>query len=308
MVRAPYRSPFLTGELAALAGLGQRLPPPPPGEVWFGDDAAVLAPAGGVLLLAADTLVEGVHADLSLTGLDDLGWKALAVNVSDIAAMGGRPLHAVVTVVVPPGRGDDLAPLYDGLLEAAEALACPVVGGDLTSGPTLVVTVAVTGAVTSGPVLRSGARPGDTLFVTGPLGAGAAGLRALREGTGDGPVHRRPWPRVAEGDAARRAGATAMIDLSDGVALDLRRLLHASGAGADLDALPVADGAGFDDAVAGGDDYELLFAAPDPAAVLDAFAVAGLPEPIAVGRCTAQVGHVVLGDAELAEGGWEHSW
>src|SRR5687768_8557077 len=151
----------MKGELAVIAALEHRLPRPPAGETWIGDDAAVLAAPTGPLLLAADAVVEGVHADLTRTSLADLGWKALAVNVSDIAAMGGRPLHAVVTVAVPPGRSDDVTALYDGLLPAAEAFGCAVVGGDLTAGPALVVTVAVTGTIddvdAGGPVLRSGA-------------------------------------------------------------------------------------------------------------------------------------------------------
>src|SRR6202521_745096 len=108
----------MTGEFAAIDRLRRVLPQPGPGETWIGDDAAVVrAPGGGWLLRAAAPVVAGVHADLSLTGLDDLGWKAVAANVSDIAAMGGRPLHALVTVVGPPGTDLDL--LYQGIAEAA---------------------------------------------------------------------------------------------------------------------------------------------------------------------------------------------
>ena len=283
-------------ELRSVERLTRRLGSGPPGEVWTGDDAAVLASPSATLLFAIDAMVDGVHADLGITTVADMGWKALVRNVSDIAAMGGRPLHAVVSVVVPPDGDDLLDPLYDGLGEAASAYGCPVVGGDLASGSQLVVTVAITGTVDGEPVLRSGARPGDAVFVTGPLGGAAADLHAGIAGR-----TARPLARVDEGIAARGAGATAMIDLSDGLALDLRRLAAASGVGAVVEAVPVADGATVPDAMTGGDDYELLFTAPDVAQVLDAFA--GLRTPAVIGRITD--GDEVLG---LPEGGWRHEW
>jgi thiamine-monophosphate kinase len=296
--------------LAFVEHLRHRVGPVPRGEVWVGDDAAVVSPPTGPLLVTTDGLVEGVHFDLALTGADDAGWKALAVSVSDVAAMGGRPLHALVAVAVPRGRGADLHRLYEGLGEAATALACPIVGGDLSGGPTLVVTVTVTGTVDGGPapVLRSGARPGDGVFVTGPLGAGAAGLRRLRAGGADGDTYRRPQPRVAEGTAARLGGATAMLDLSDGLAIDLRRLVDASGVGVVVDDLPVAAGATPEDAVAGGEDYELLFTAGDVEGVRRAFEAAGLAPALMLGRCTDDPGERRLGDRPLPEGGWEHRW
>jgi thiamine-monophosphate kinase len=255
------------------------------------------------LLLAADALVEGLHWDPALTGFDDAGWKALAVNVSDVAAMGGRPLHCVVTVAVPPGRAGDLDRLYDGLEAAAKALDCPIVGGDLTGsgGPALVVTVAVTGTVDGSPVLRSGASPGDLLLVTGPLGAASAALRERR-------FSARVAPRVAEGAAARLGGATAMLDLSDGLLMDLRRLADASGVGVVVGGVPVAAGATLEDALGGGDDYELLFAAPSGHDVRTAFEDAGLAPPVVLGRCTVDPGERRLGSGPLPEGGWEHDW
>jgi thiamine-monophosphate kinase len=274
----------MTDELDFVASLAARLGPGPAGEVWAGDDAAVVRPPVGDLLLAIDPMVRGVHF---LEPSADVGWASIARNVSDIAAMGGRPAQALVSLVLPPGA--DVGDLLDGLVEAHEQL-CPIVGGDTSSGATLTVTVAVTGAVDGTPVLRSGARPGDLLFVTGPLGAAPA----------------RPQPRVAEGEAARRAGATAMIDVSDGLALDLRRLADASGVGVVLDAVPVADGASWDDAVSRGEDYELVFAAPDRQAVVDAFE--GLEPPIEIGVCTADSDERRLGDGPLPEGGWEHRW
>ena len=275
----------MTDELDFVASLEARLGSAPAGETWIGDDAAVVRAPAGPLLLAIDPMVAGVHF---LEPGPDVGWAAVARNVSDLAAMGGRPLHALVSLVIPPGVD------VDGVLEGlAEATAmCPIVGGDTSSGATLVITVAVTGTVDGLPVLRSGARPGDVLFVTGPLG--------------DVPV--RPVPRVGEGSAAREAGATAMIDISDGLGLDLRRLAHASGVGVELDALPVAEGASWDDAATRGESYELLFAAPDADRVLDAFDGAGLEPPIEIGRCTSDADAMLLGDGLLPEGGWEHTW
>lgn len=290
------------------------LPGPPADETWIGDDAAVVLVPGGRLLMAADVVVAGVHADLGLVGLDDLGWKALAVNVSDIAAMGGRPGHALVSVAGPAGTDLDL--LYRGLAEAARHWACPIVGGDLANAEVLVVSVAVTGALApgTGPVLRSGARPGDTVFVTGPLGASAAGLAGLRQGRRD-PValalarsHRRPEARVAEGQAAAAGGAGAMIDVSDGLALDIHRLATSSGVGLELERVPVAEGASEVEALGGGEDYELAFAAPDPEGVERAFAAAGLRPPMRIGWCTDVPGQRRLQGRPLVVSGWEHEW
>ena len=308
----------LTAELAIIERLRTRLIGPE-GETWVGDDAAVVPGPSGALLLAADAVVAGVHADLGLVGLDDLGWKALVVNLSDVAAMGGRPTHALATVAGPLERLDvDL--LYDGLTAAAGAYECPVVGGDLSSAPTLVVAVAVVGdggPAEPPPVLRSGARPGDTVFTTGLLGSSAAGLALLRDGRGgEAPdlavAHRRPRPRLTEGAQARAAGATAMIDVSDGLALDLRRLADASGVGVVLEHVPVAIGVSrvSDDpeavALGGGEDYELVFTAPDPDRIDAVFAEAGLALPLRIGRCTADPTERRLRHGDLPEVGWVH--
>ncbi len=305
-------------EAAAVERIRAMLPGPPPGEVWIGDDAAVVASPSGLLLLAADMVVAGVHGDLELVGLDDLGWKVLAVNVSDLAAMGGRPERALVSVAGPAET--DIELLYAGLSAAARDYACPVVGGDLANAGTLVVSVAVTGTLPWGrPVLRSGAGPGDRLWVTGPLGASAAGLAYLRAAGSQPPppespeasavrAHRRPRARVAEGQAAAAAGATAMIDVSDGLSLDLDRLAWASGVGVVLDDVPVAAGATLDDALGGGEDYELVFAAPDPRAVLGAFAAGGLRPPLCIGTCSADRLERRLQGMPLRVSGWQHGF
>jgi len=137
------------GEIAAIETIRRGLPPARGGETWIGDDCAVVArPADGSLLLASDVVVQGVHFDLDLVEVADVGWKALAVNVSDIAAMGGRPLHALVTVV--GASASMIEGLVRGLVEAAAAYECAIVGGDLSSGPCLVVSVAITGPPVSG--------------------------------------------------------------------------------------------------------------------------------------------------------------
>ena len=302
----------MTGEFEAIERLRKLLPGPPAGETWIGDDAAVVVPPLGGLLLAADLVVAGVHADLSLVGLDDFGWKALSVNVSDIAAMAGEPTHALVSVAGPPDT--DLETLYRGIAEAVDYYGCAVVGGDLSTAAVLVVSVAVVGdAGRRPPVLRAGALPGDTIFVTGPLGASAAGLAALREGRGDEALrvvqaHRRPVARVLEGRTARRAGATAMVDVSDGLAADLRHLADASGVGLAIDHVPVFEGATTAQAMGGGEDYELAFTATNPGHVAASFAEAGLRQPIAIGRCTADPLERRLGEGDLPRAGWEHEW
>jgi thiamine-monophosphate kinase len=288
------------------AALGPLAPP----EVGIGDDTAVVRVTGGWSLLAADAVVAGVHADLSLTDLDDLGWKAVAANVSDVAAMGGCPSHLLVTVAGPPDT--DLDRLYRGIAEAAREWGCPVVGGDLANAPTLVVSVAITGSLPGPPILRSGARPGDGIWVTGALGLSAAGLRILKEeGKGvAGPApdaHRRPRPSVGAGLAARAAGASAMIDVSDGLAADLGHLADASGVGLDLDSVPVGEGATEAEALTGGEDYVLAFTAADDNAVLRAFA--HLAPPYRIGTCVLDPVVRRIGARPFPiVGGWEHQW
>jgi thiamine-monophosphate kinase len=234
----------------------------------------------------------------------------MAVNVSDIAAMGARPLQAVITVAGPPDT--DLDRVYQGIAEAARSYECPVVGGDLTNGPGLVVSVAMMVTVPGGePVRRSGARAGDSIFVTGPLGLSAAGLRVLRKGAKGSSAavaaYRRPTPDLAMGEAARLAGATSMIDISDGLAADLGHLADASGVGLALDEVPVGEGATLEEALTGGEDYVLAFTAPSEAAV--ALAFEGLRQPVLIGICTSAMSERTLAGQPLpAAGGWEHSW
>jgi len=282
-------------------------------EVGIGDDATVVLVGASDerLVLSVDVCVEGVHFDLGVVRLEDAGWKSLMVAASDIAAMGAKPVAALMSVAAPVGT--DLDRFGAGAAEASARLGCAVVGGDLSGGPVVSASVTVIGTLPddgSPALLRSGARPDDVLLVTGALGSSAAGLRALRSDRhASGALvdaHRRPVAAVAEGLAARRGEATAAIDVSDGLVGDLRHLLVASGVGAALDHVPVAEGADLEEALGGGEDYVLLLAAPDPDRLRGAFAAAGLPEPVVIGRCTEEPGRLLLDGEPLADVGWRH--
>jgi thiamine-monophosphate kinase len=250
----------------------------------IGDDCAVIAQAGGGTLLATtDLLVEDVHFRRRWAEPADIGAKSLAVNVSDIAAMGGTPRWALVGLACPDGtRRDEIAAFYEGALAVADEHGVVVVGGDMSASPAgWVVSVTLLGEAAR-PVLRSTARAGDLVAVTGTLGRSAAGLAVLERETAPSTVgsaalddvtgaHLRPRPRVLEGRwLAEAGGVTAMMDLSDGLATDLGRLGAESrvGAAVDVERLPiaastrtVAEALGADPvdwATGGGEDYELL--------------------------------------------------
>jgi len=293
------------GERGLIARLRQRLPTPGPEVlVGIGDDAAVIRWGEGTLLLTTDTLLEGIHFRRSTATLRDIGAKAIAVNVSDIAAMGGEPCYALLALAIPPTLSvADIDELYAGIQDMAGRHGVTVVGGDTCAAPDgVVLSVTLVGRAVGAPLRRSGARPGDAVLVTGTLGASAAGLALLERGPGPLPpavvepvvhAHRLPTPRVAESACIRASGwATAMIDLSDGLASDLGHIATESRVGArvDVDALPVSEATraaaaalGVDPlrwAVSGGEDYELLFTAmPDRAGDLarDVTARTGTP-------------------------------
>ena len=285
------------GERGLIERVRRRLPAPGPAVlVGIGDDAAAIAwPDGQILLLTTDTLIEGVHFRRATSTLRDVGAKALAVNVSDIAAMGGEPRFALLALACPPDCGvADIDELYAGILEMAGRHGVELIGGDTCATPErMVLTLTLVGGLAGVPLTRRGARPGDAILVTGTLGASAAGLASLEHGRSRlepaaaaeiQSAHRRPTPRVAEGRIIRASGAaTAMIDVSDGLATDLAHVAEESGVGARvrLAALPVSeatreaaralDQAAWAWAVSGGEDYELLFtAAPERAVALAA--------------------------------------
>lgn len=265
-----------------------------PGVVTgVGDDGAVLAPTPGTQQIQViDTLVEGVHFPSAMQAAD-VGYRAVAVNLSDIAAMGGQPRWMTLALTLSDQSEQWVDDFASGLYAAAAQHELALVGGDTTSGPVVVATVHVTGEIAQGKaVLRSGAQPGDGIFVTGTIGDAAAGLELLQRGETDGPLVQRflrPVARIATG--AQLVGrATAAIDLSDGLVGDLSKLLVASGVGGELDIervpLSAAIQSRFDDArrtafaLTGGDDYELCFTAR-PEAVRD------IPDVTQIGRVTA---------------------
>jgi thiamine-monophosphate kinase len=280
------------------------------------DDAGVLELPGGLpLVVSVDSVVEGVHVDLAFCSPSDVGWKALMRALSDLAAMGAAPLGALIALCVPAGsgKGELALGVMGGVAEASAASGCPVVGGDVSSAGELVVAVTVLGTVEEGgtAVARSGAVAGDALLVTGPCGASAVGLRELRAGAEDADArfaYRRPVARLREGSVARRGGAHAMIDVSDGLALDLHHLADASGVGFNLDGVPAAAGATLDEALGGGEDYELVIAVPEREvdALERDFDAAGLTEPVRLGSVASDPELRMLGSSELERLGWQH--
>jgi thiamine-monophosphate kinase len=248
----------------------------------IGDDAAIWQPSrSNRSAITTDALVEGVHFSRELMTLADAGWRAVAANASDLAAMGARPILATVALGVPPGTDEaSIVELYRGIAAAASATGMTIAGGDLTRAPVLTISIAAVGEVRPSNVkTRSGGRPGAVLVVTGPLGAARAGLALARDGAKLATAaavsaleaFRRPQARCAEGRfLAASRNVEAMMDLSDGLSTDLARLCVASGCGALLSALPVAESAralalqrGEDHerfALAGGEDFELLAA------------------------------------------------
>ena len=277
----------LTSEWDLINALSREFGPAPAGVILsIGDDcAAIEIPGPDYLLWTVDTLVEGVHFDLAYTTLAQLGWKSLTVNLSDIAAMGGDPGSALLSLGWPPDRDRREALAFAaGLAQAAREYGVAVIGGDTVASPGgLIVTVTLTGRVPAHQMLRrAGAGIGDLIFVTGPLGEAAAGLKILRQGL-ELPqelkealteAQLRPRPQLRAGRLLAQEGlATAVIDTSDGIATDLYHICRASGVGARIPAAgvpvsPRVEAAApylgcnpLDLALFGGEDYLLLFTA-----------------------------------------------
>jgi len=282
---------------------------PRPGEVYIGDDAAVLNDFAGQVIVSTDVCVAGVHLDTTIFSVEDLGFKAVTSALSDIAAMGARSRAIVLGVSAPPGT--DLESLHRGAALAATMCDTPIVGGDMTTAPQLSVAVTVLGECPfDDAVTRDGARPGDAIFVSGPLGAAAAGLRLARTGTAmsDDAVmaQRRPMPRLREGQIYRMAGVTSMMDLSDGLGIDLHRLADASNVGFTLDEVPVAPQATWEEALSGGEDYELLCTTSDVDGLMRACAEQGIGMPLRIGTVVADANVRTLEDQVFARRGWQH--
>ena len=332
------------GEQGLIERIGGRLPKAPPGEVWSGDDAAYLEPPSNRLLATTDTLVEGVDFELSYCTGADVGWKLCACNASDAAAMGAAPGYALVALTLPGKTPvafvDDL---MTGMLDASGRWGMHLVGGDISSGSEISVSLTLLASPFGKDVfLRSGARPGDAICVTGTLGGAAGGLFALQRGLVSSDAVRseihsasgadalavlarkqlRPVARVEEAQLLASLKVRCAIDVSDGFAIDLNRLMRASSVGCEVgsSALPIHPELGFladrsrdhptplSLAIGGGEDFELIVTMP-PEVVEDA--QHALDE---VGTPLSPVGEVTDGEAMMDgkpldrwEGtGWDH--
>jgi thiamine-monophosphate kinase len=318
-------------EAQILAHILPRLPRGTSTELGPGDDAAILAAPGGRVVVSTDVLVEDRHFRRDWSTGADVGWRAAMHNLADIAAMGATPTALTVALAAPRDLPIAwLGDLADGLAEACAPLGVGVVGGDLSSADTLTVAVTALGTLDDAvPLLRSGARPGDVVALAGQLGWSAAGLDVLRASapTGTGPMselvgravrgYRRPEPPLPAGPAASRAGATAMMDISDGLLLDARRMAEASGVIVHLDAqspalarpaarlAPLADVLGRDATawvLTGGEDHALLATFPQNMPLTSGFAP--------IGRVAGAGGSApgVLLDGRVPAGveGWDH--
>lgn len=277
--------------------------------VGVGDDAAVLRSGSGDLVLTTDGLVQDRHFELGSIAPRDLGAKAVVVSLSDLAAMAASPRFALSALTVSDRVDAAWAmEVFGGMREACDEYAVRLVGGNLAMGNEVALSITSTGEVAPGKaVTRSGAEPGDLIVVTGTLGGAAAGLRSGRRRSGWNAVemaairrHVRPVARIGEAAVLARRGASAMIDLSDGLGMDLGRLCRASGVGAVLRVpdLPVDPAATVEEALGGGEDYELVATLPSRDAV--ATATAELHDTFGV-RLT-QIGVVVSGEGVQAEG------
>ncbi len=311
------------GENASLKRTIARLNPASHALVGPGDDSAVIASPDGRFVVTTDTMIEGHDFRLDWSSGFDLGWKAVATNIADVAAMGAAPTALVVAVSAPATTEIAwLEAFADGLRAACEHLApgCGVVGGDLAASAQIMISVAAHGSLEGrAPVLRSGAQVGDVVAVAGTLGRAAAGLALLESGNRDAiaaydalvDAQRRPHPPIASGVEAAVAGATAMLDLSDGLAKDAARIAKASEVTIQLDRLQLQgfeavleeaaraiEAQEFEWVIGGGEDHSLLATFPANVTIPRAFKPIGLVLP---------VGHapVMLGANPMPEHGWD---
>jgi len=306
-------------------------------EAWqqlilgIGDDAAAWYGDASIQLATVDSLIQDVHFSLGIASWEELGWRAMAANLSDIAAMGGLPQYALVSLALPDSTEvEDVTALYRGMIELAQQFEVAIVGGDISGASLLVINITILGSTKSQAqhiLTRSAAKAGEKVAVTGYLGTAAAGLEVLSKHLSLEPeataslkkAFLQPYPRIAEGQILVEQGVRTAIDISDGLISDLSHICKASQVRAriEIDRVPVqtAVKANFADralelALSGGEDYELLFTAG--AEIIDKVKAAASCPITVIGEITAdKAGEITLVDGEgnpvsLPKAGWEH--
>jgi thiamine-monophosphate kinase len=306
-------------------------------EAWqqlvlgIGDDAAAWYGDNSIQLATVDALVQDVHFRLNITPWEDLGWKAMAANLSDIAAMGGLPQYALVSLALPGHiEVEDVANLYRGMINLARQFGVAIVGGNISNAPLVVINITIlgnTGSQQNNLLTRAAARVGDKVAVTGYLGASAAGLDMLTrlikvDAQSEDTLKKaflHPYPRVAEGRVLLEQGVKTAMDISDGLVADLRHICDASKVGAriEVDRVPIHPVVksnfgkqALELALSGGEDYELLFTA-SPKVIDKVKAAISYPVTV-IGEITAEkAGQITLVDKSgkplsLTRPGWEH--
>jgi thiamine-monophosphate kinase len=299
--------------------------------IGIGDDAAAWRSDASTQLATIDSFIQDIHFSLGTTSWEDLGWKAIAVNLSDIAAMGGIPRYALVSLALP-GHTEvaDVITLYQGMIELAQRFEVAIIGGDTSSAPLVTINITILGSAKGqdkGILTRSAAKPGDKVAVTGELGAAAAGVRMLNRKLQFNPEATAcfkkaslcPYPRIAEGQLLVEQEVKTAIDISDGLIKDLSHICQSSQVGAriEIDRVPIQPEvrANFGDsalelALSGGEDYELLFTAS--AEVIDKVKKAASCPVTIIGEIIAdKTGEITLVDKKgepfnLGKTGWEH--
>jgi len=299
--------------------------------IGIGDDAAAWHGDASIQLATVDTLIQDVHFSLATASWNELGWRAMAANLSDIAAMGGIPRYALVSLALPQHTEvDDVTALYRGMIELAQQSGVAIIGGDISGAPLVAITITILGSTRNRAkcvLTRLTAEPGEQVGVTGYLGASAAGLEMLSKQLHFDPeattylrnAFLHPYPRIAEGQLLLEQGVKTAIDISDGLISDLKQICKASQVGAriEIDCVPIQPlvKANFGDkslelALSGGEDYELLFTGS--AEVIDRVKRAASCPITVIGEIIAgKAGEVTLIDSkgnpfELPKTGWEH--
>jgi thiamine-monophosphate kinase len=295
----------------------------------IGDDAAAWQGEATIQLATVDALVQDVHFKLNLTSWAELGWKAIAINLSDIAAMGGQPRYALVSLALPDETEiENVTSLYQGMLELARRFEVAIVGGNISQAPLVAINVTIFGnAECQNLLTRSAAKVGDQIAVTGYLGNAAAGLemltKRLKLATKASASLRKaflqPYPRVAEGQALVKCGVKAAIDISDGLISDLNHICQSSRVGAriQVERAPIAPAVkanfgtrALEMALSGGEDYELLFTAR-PAVIESVKSALSCPVTV-IGKIVAdKASKITLVDKKgspvsLPKTGWDH--